>query len=66
MDRFHEWLDDEMATNKLSVDDAYIIWRIGLSAYKIAKEWKARFPHDPTDEHEADMRIRGIGIDRGE
>ena len=51
-ERFHEWLDAEIEGNNLSLDDAYIIWRMGLTAYKTARDWGARFPHDPENEYE--------------
>lgn len=43
---FHEWLDDEATANRLSAQDARIVWRLGLAAWDAARSWKARFPQD--------------------
>lgn len=49
-DGFYDMLDDDAKQFALTDVDAMMVWKIGLKAYFAAKEYGARFPHDPSED----------------
>jgi hypothetical protein len=43
----HRQIDEDAAKHKLTDMDAVIAWKLGLAAWKTARKYKAKYPHDP-------------------
>lgn len=48
-DKLHESIDNDAAKANMSDMDVFVAWKLGLAAWKEAKELQARFPHDGTE-----------------
>lgn len=48
-EQFYRDVDKDCIEYGLSDADAFVAWKLGLSAYLEAREWGAKFLHDPND-----------------
>ena len=46
-EEFHEGIDKDCTNRGLTDIDAFVVWKLGMSAYYAAKSLDATFPHEP-------------------
>lgn len=48
-EKFYDTIAGDSSFYGMTDMDALWAWKAGLAVYRTARDWQARFPHDPTD-----------------